>query len=111
MRKLCIILVLVLLFTTFAYAANMARTNMDLTFSGTTANCYICVKEAGSSINVTLKLYKGSTQIKSWNLTGTNKVEETKTCTCISGQTYTLRADVTVNGVPITITPVTRVCP
>lgn len=111
MRKLCIALVLVLLFTTFAYAAVMARTSMDLSFTGTTANCHISVKEAGASIDVTMKLYKGSALVKSWHKAGTGKVELDKTWTCISGQTYTLQADVTVGGNPINVTPITETCP
>lgn len=110
-RKLCIMLVIIMLFTTCAYAAAMARTSMDLTFSGTTANCHILVKEAGSSIDVTMKLYKGSTLVKSWSKSATGRVELSKTWTCISGQSYTLDADVTVNGSPVTVMPITETCP
>lgn len=110
-RKLCIVLAMIMLFTTCVYAAAMVRTSMDLTFSGTTANCYILVKEAGASIDVTMKLYKGSTLVKSWTKSGTGRVELNKTWTCISGQSYTLNADVTIDGFPISVTPVTKTCP
>jgi len=84
---------------------------MDLSFNGTTANCSISVKEAGSSISVTLKLYKGTTLVKSWSKSGTGKVELDKTWICISGQSYTLNADVIVDGSPVSVTPITKTCP
>ena len=91
MRRMCFALVVIMLFTTCVHAAMLSSTSMDLSYSGTTANCQITVREANASIDVTMSL--------------------NKTWTCISGQAYTLEADVTVNGISVNVTPITKTCP
>ena len=111
MRRMCFALVVIMLFTTCVHAAMLSSTSMDLSYSGTTANCQITVREANASIDVTMELYRGSTLVKSWSKSGTNRVSLNKTWTCISGQAYTLEADVTVNGISVNVTPITKTCP
>ena len=111
-RVLAMILVVLLLSSSFSYAGTLAVTKtIKLTFSGTTANCVLTVKSPGDSIDATLKLYHGMTQIDSWSANGSNSIAIGETHNCVSGQTYRLEADITVNGSPVNVTPVTRTCP
>ncbi|MCR4805805.1 MAG: hypothetical protein K5981_09220 [Clostridia bacterium] len=111
MKRLCIALIVVLVFASFASASDRGRVSLKLSFTGTTAKCKIEVTEAGAAIDVTMYLYEGSSLVCSWSKSGTDYVSLNKSRTCVSGQTYTLEADVTVNGVPISVTPVTKTCP
>ena len=111
-RVLSIVLIVLLLATSLSYAGTLAISkSMKLTFSGTTANCLLTVKSYGNPINATLKLYNGTTQIDSWSTSGNNSISISETHNCVSGQTYRLEADVTVNGLPVNVTPVTKTCP
>ena len=111
-RVLSIVLIVLLLATSLSYAGTLAVSkSMKLTFSGTTANCLLTVKSSGDSISATLKLYHGTTMIDSWSASGTGSLTIGETHNCVSGQTYRLEADVTVNGLPVNVTPVTKTCP
>ena len=112
MRKLCLILVVVLLFSSIIYGATTATgKTLTLTFDGTTAQCTTKITHSGAYIDVTMKLYKGTTFVQSWHKSGLDIVKLEKTKICISGQTYTLQADVTVDGVPVNVSPMTEICP
>lgn len=111
MKKVCIILVVILLFSTCVHAATNSVASTSLDFSGTTATCTTTVNQLGASIDITMSLYRGTSLVKTWTKSGANKVTLSKTRSCISGQTYTLEADVTVNGVSVNVTPITKTCP
>ena len=113
MRRVLVFILIILLFaTSLSYAGTLAITkSIKLTFSGTTANCLLTVKSPGDSISATLYLYHGTTMIDSWSTSNTNSVTIGETHTCTSGQTYRLEADITVNGNPVNISPITRTCP
>ena len=111
-RVLAMVLVVLLLATSLSYAGTLGVTkSMKLTFSGTTANCMLTVKSSGAAIDATLKLYHGTTMIDSWSASGTGSVTIGETHNCVSGQTYRLEAEVTVNGSPVSIAPITKKCP
>lgn len=82
-----------------------------LSFNGTTATCKLSVSAAASTINCTMTLYEGDTVIDSWSDCKTSYLLLSGSATVQHGHTYTLSGTGTVDGSPITITPVTRTCP
>lgn len=96
-----------------AYAAGPRRISgsPSLSFSGTTATCKLSVISAGSTIDCTLTLYEGDTIIQSWSGSNTGYLLLSGSTTVQHGHTYTLSGSGSVNGSPITISPVTRTCP
>ena len=96
-----------------AYAAGPRRISgsPSLSFSGTTATCNLSVISAGSTIDCTLTLYEGDTIIQSWSGSNTGYLLLSGSTTVQHGHTYTLSGSGSVNGSPITISPVTRTCP
>ena len=116
MKKRMMFAVLVVLlsfrFHTTANAKKMAPVvTPTLSFSGTTANCSVSITEIGKPINATLQLWHGNTLIKSWSGNGTNHLIISGTCKVMRGQSYTLKASGTINGLPFTGTVITRICP
>ncbi len=71
-----------------------------LSFTGTTANCKADVTASRTSdeIDVTMILWQGDTQLKSWSASGTGSVFLSKTYSVEKGKTYTLTVDATING-------------
>lgn len=105
-------IVFILLFSTIAYAATTAPSiSRSLNFNGTTARCKVSVSDSGKSISVTMKLYVGSTEVASWSDSDISRVILSEPYAATSGVTYRLEASGTVNGVPFTVTPVTKTCP
>ena len=111
MRKICVLLIIVLIFSSCVYGAINLSNALSLEFDGTKATCTASVTDYGSSISITMYLYRGSALVRSWSKSGTNAVVLSKEYNCISGQTYTLDADITVNGLPVNTIPVTKPCP
>ena len=72
-----------------------------LQFDGKTANCYVEVSADRSTdkIDITASLWRGSTCLATWTESGYEYVflSESKDVS-IRGVTYTLKADVTING-------------
>ena len=100
-RILALTLAAVLLLTVPAQAAMQSATSIpSLTFDGTEATCELkVVRETGDEIEATLTLWRGSTMLASWSKEGTSYVRISQTKTVTKGYTYTLKADVTINGV------------
>lgn len=75
------------------------RCTPALSFSGTTATCDLRVSaDKGAKITGTLTLYRGSTEVKSWDVDETTSVSFRDTCTVTKGYSYKLVADLTVTG-------------
>lgn len=114
-RVLALTLIVVMLLTMTAQAVSpRAVTNKpSLTFSGTTANCSVVVRADSTSdeISVTMKLWIGSRCIAIWSDSGNGYVYISKTADAASGVTYTLTADVTINGVARPQVSVSERCP
>lgn len=116
MRKVLNILVMVLvvslLLGTVAYAAEarMARVTLNLSFTGTTANCNCTVADLNKAIDVTLELYDGSTRVGYWTSNGTGYVSLSKSCGVTKGNTCTLTVSGKINGVPFSEESVSKVC-
>lgn len=83
-----------------------------LTFSGTTANCTVYIDaNAGDNISATIKLWYGSTCLKGWNVSGETYINFSDTAPVVSGKTYKLTVDVTVNNVKKPQVSNTQTCP
>lgn len=82
-----------------------------LTFSDTTATCYIRVAGAGEEIDLTMELWEGNTIMYKWYGSGSPSVELIRRATVRKGKSYTPKASGTVGGEAFVVTPVTRTCP
>lgn len=105
MKKLALLLAIVLIFglSVTAYAASPRIINImpEITFSGTTANCAVAVTgdHATDDIDVVIKLWRGSTCLRTWYANGNGYVFWDDTAAVNKGKTYTLTVDTTINNV------------
>ena len=113
-RILMLLLALVLLFSSSAFAAQVITDNVNytpvrptVTISGSTALCSVRLYAAGKAIDATLELTQGSTVVASWHDTGTGYLFISGTVDVTSGVTYTLTVSGTVNGVAFTPSSIT----
>lgn len=83
----------------------------SLSFSGTTANCYVSITALGKPITATLELWHGSTCVDSWTGSATSRLIISQKCSVADGETYTLKVSGTIDGVSFTGTPVSGTCP
>ncbi len=114
-RTVSLLLVVVMLLTLTAYAAPRAATISPLLeFDGKTAYCYVDVVGNSSSdkIVITASLWRGSTCLATWTESGTEIVSLSESkAVSISGVTYKLTADVTINGRVLPQVETTAKCP
>ena len=86
----------------------------SLNFSGNTAICKLYVEaiSPSSSITATVKLKNGTVVIKQWtNLTAIGELDFSDTAIVTSGCTYTLSVTLEINGVPVSVNDITKICP
>lgn len=85
----------------------------SLSFSGTTANCYVDYLSGSSSdsVSLTLTLYQGKTFVDCWRASGTGSAVVSGSCGVESGKSYTLTLTGIVNGSAIQASSTTRTCP
>ena len=113
-RIILIAMAVVMLLSISAFAALRptdeinAIPTVSITLSGTTATCYGRVVIPGKSIDATLELWQGNTQIASWNKTGSSTVTISETANITHGLTYTLTISGTADGVAFTPQSITR---
>ena len=109
-RSLALILVLALLLSTTALAvenrSSIARIN--LSFSGTTANCSGSVSSANDRISATLELLQDGVHRASWGKAGTSAVSISGSIQVDRGHTYTLMLYGTIDGEPFSAEPVVK---
>lgn len=115
-RRICALIVLVALALSISVQAMELRSvsaQPNLFFSGTTAFCsVICSgKSDNDTIDVTLTLYQGSTYVDSWSDSGKGEVLLSGTCKAVSGKSYKLVVDYSVNGVSKPSVSTTKTCP
>lgn len=109
---LALVLVLALAGTAYADKQRSAAASSGLSFSGTTATCWVTAMEADQDIRVVMTLWhEDGTYIDSWSGSGHSSVTITGYATVVSGETYVLKAYATINGVMTAIAPMTRTCP
>ena len=110
---MALLLVFVLGLTAQAAPMRVPATSPRILFSGTKATCTVIVRgeKINDSISVTAKLWQGSTCLNTWRESGTQLVTLSRSTTVEKGKTYTLTADVTVNGGNQATKSVTKTCP
>lgn len=102
-KRLTAFLMLAVLLLTVSAGAISARTpqiNPILSFSGTQATCSLRIygENGDENISATIKLMKGTTCLKTWSASGVGNLNFKETASAPKGSTYTLTADVTVDG-------------
>lgn len=99
------ILVLVLSIPVSAAQVRAISTTPSLSFDGTQANCTVSIYANNSSekISAIVKLWNGSTCLKTWSASGTGSLSFYQTATVKKGQTYKLE-------VSYSVTDETRFC-
>lgn len=110
-RLVAVLLLAVMALTISAYASTHASViQPGLSFAGTNANCSLIVAGdlGNESISATIKLNRGSINLKTWYTTGTGDLLfSDSSITTPKGYSYTLTADVTINGkvyAPVSLT-------
>ena len=111
-RITVLVLIVVLLLTTSAFAETKAVNNKpSISFNGTTANCNVSLYYPNKCIKAKLSLYRGATLIASWSKSGTSKVVINGSHSVISGKPYTVKVTGTAGGQTLNIASVTKICP
>lgn len=110
-RIIAMAAVLVFLLATTANAAVLVtKVTPSLTFSGTTANCSVTVRDSGKEIEATVELWYGNTLIDSWSDSGTSRLTVSGSHTVTKGRTYTMKVAVTVDGSNVNVSPISKTC-
>ena len=115
MRKIALLLAVVLVLSApLSAQAAMPRTEIipTLSFSGTTARCEVIVDadHTYDYVVVMLKLFHGNNLIAQWSEANAGSVDISETCTVTKGVTYTLTAQVTINGYSYPSCSTTKTC-
>lgn len=104
-RHFCIltaVFLLVLTVTAGAVEMRLATPVPTLTFSGTTATCAVNIRSDSNSdkISATVRLWDGSTRLKTWTDSGTGALSfsETHSKDIKSGKSYKMTVDYTIAG-------------
>jgi len=113
MFSLAALLLLVLSISVQAAQLRAVSNRPTLSFSGTTASCYVNCKGASTSddLYATLTLYQGNTYVDSWSDSGTGSVFVSGQCAAKSGRDYKLVLSYTVNGQAQSSVFVSNTCP
>ena len=110
-KTIVLVLALTLLLSVvIVRAAETGHPSVKLQFTGNTANCKGTVISSGS-ISITLELWQGSTKLVSWPGSGNGYVQISQPYTVVSGVTYTLKLNGTINGVSFPEVSETKTCP
>lgn len=115
-RRICVwmaLIVLVLSVSVQAAEMRVISAKPMLSFNGTTAFCSVICRgdSSNDTIDVTLTLYQGSSYVNSWSDSGKGRVALSGTCEAVSGKSYKLVVDYSVNSVSKPSVSTTRTCP
>ena len=105
MKKIALFLAIILVIsaplTVHAAEPRILSIYPGISFNGTTAECSVTVvgDYTTDEIDVVIKLWRGSTCVKTWYDSGDGYIFWEGTATAVKGKTYTLTADVTINNV------------
>ncbi|WP_312943121.1 hypothetical protein [Oscillibacter sp.] len=107
------LLLLVLSISVQAVQLRAVGSRPTLSFSETTASCYVNCKGASTSdkVSATLTLYQGNTYVDSWSSSGTGSVFVSGQCAVKGGKSYTLTLSYSVNGTTKPSVSVSNTCP
>lgn len=117
MKKRVVVLscLLALMFTMKIYAteSRVASQMPILSFSGSTAYCYVECKGGNTNdeISAKLTLYQGATYVDSWSGAAKGRVLISGNCPVKSGKNYKLTLTYSVNGVSKPAVSTTANCP
>lgn len=107
-----LVFILVTCFCIPAMAATRAATVApELTFDGTTANCWTSVVAINQDIVANLELWYNGNMIKSWPGSGESYITISGSRPVFSGRTYSLRVTGTIDGVSFESNFITKTCP
>lgn len=113
-RLISIVLVVVMLMaipaTAFAAPSRVASATPSLSFSGTTANCKVTIRESGKAISATMSLWDGNTCLDSWSGNGTSLLIISGSHEVVQGKTYTLKVTGTSGSTTLVVEPVSGKC-
>lgn len=111
-RLVALLLVLTFPISVQASSARVKRALPALSFSGKTATCSVTVLggDATDPISVTVKLWKGSSCIATWNDSGTGSLKFSATKTVSSSGEYKLTADAIIAGTALSTVSATASC-
>lgn len=101
-RRICALIFLVILALSISVQATEPRISAQpsLSFNGTTAFCSVFCRgnSSNDTVDATLTLYQGSTYVDSWSDSGKGQVSLSGSCKTVSGKSYKLVVDYSVNG-------------
>lgn len=114
--RICALIALVVVSLSISVQAAELRTvsaKPMLSFNGTTAFCSVICRGDSSddTIDVTLTLYQGLTYVDSWSDSGSGQVKLSGSCKAVSGKSYKLVVDYSVNGESKPSVSTTKTCP
>lgn len=116
-RRILIFLIVALIFASMPiYAlANTSRiivATPTLSFTGTTANCalHVTANYLSDEIDAVIKLWDGSTCLKTWTVTGTGFLVFSDSYKVTWNREYTLTADVEINDISRPQISITKKC-
>lgn len=97
-----ILLILIMVFTSPAYAASTraAAATPHISFDGTTASCsvFIAADRPTDKIDAVIKLWHGSECIETWEKSSVGELDFKGKVKVTKGQTYQLTVDITLAG-------------
>ena len=107
-----VVLMGVLFVQAMAIAPLSVTSKPNLSFDGTTAVCSaVCRGEnSNDEVDVTLTLYQGRNEICSGSDSGTGRVSVSGECQVVSGKSYKLMLEYSINGKTMT-SSTSGVCP
>lgn len=111
-RVLIFTLLLAMLFTVAAQAISTRATTFipTLSISGKMATCVIDIiaDTSNDDIYVEAELLQDGDSYRSWTGSGTGRLHFSRVATVTKGHTYTLTADITINGKEYSIKPISE---
>ena len=109
---MAVVMVVCSTFSSLAASPRIVSIVPKLTFSGTLANCSATViaNSSADEIEITVKLWQGTTCLKTWSDSGNGYLSFKETKTVTSGKTYKLTVDATINGAKQSTASVSAKC-
>ena len=107
-----VVLMSVLFVQAMAMEVRSVTARPSLRFDGTTAVCSVVCRGESSNddLDVTLTLYQGRNEVCSWSDSGTGRVSVSGECQVVSGKSYKLMLEYSINGKTMT-SSTSGVCP
>ena len=104
------VMLLAISVVSFAEPYRIASATPTLSFSGTTANCKVTIRDSGKAISATMSLWDGNTCIDSWPGSGISLVIISGSHEVEQGKTYTLKVTGTSGSTTLVVEPVSGKC-